>query len=282
MSASLTQMPWPATTGTSSRPTSAARSTLVRPQRSRAIDDLLADLGQVGVDGPAVLAGRPGRGGQQLVGLAEHGPDAEPEADQPAAGAAAGQGLVLGHEVAAPGGGRARPRPRARRPPPRAGPAPPARPPPPGWPGEPRLVWQNMSLTQVAPDSSSSAPLSMAPTRAISLVRWRPTGATSRSPHSNRVRSSPMPQISASDRWVWPLTSPGSTTPWSSPTTSAPGNRSATSAKGPTARTSPPAKATAPPARSPAGPMVRTWPPRTTVVGLMAAGGPGGTRGARG
>ena len=86
-------------------------------------------------------------------------------------------------------------------------------------------MWQNMSLTQVAPDSSSSAPLSMAPTRAISLVRWRPTGATSRSPHSNRVRSSPMPQISASDRWVWPLTSPGSTTPWSSPTTSAPGNR---------------------------------------------------------
>jgi hypothetical protein len=70
-----------------------------------------------------------------------------------------------------------------------------------------------MSLTQVAPDRSSSAPLSIAPTLAISLVRWRLAGAMIASSHSSRVRSSPMPHSSASDRWVWALTSPGSTTP---------------------------------------------------------------------
>jgi hypothetical protein len=101
---------------------------------------------------------------------------------------------------------------------------------------------------------------------AISLVRCRPAGTTIRVSHSNSVRSSPMPGISASDRWVWALTSPGSTTPWSSPTASASGKREATSTKGPTARISPSAKAAAPPARSPAGPMVRTCLPRTTVA----------------
>jgi hypothetical protein len=68
---------------------------------------------------------------------------------------------------------------------------------------EPWLVWQNMSLTQVTPDSSSSAPLSMAPTRAISRVRCLEAGVMIAASHSSRLRSSPMPHSSASDRCVW-------------------------------------------------------------------------------
>ena len=274
-------MPCPATTGTSSRPTSAARSTLVRPQRSRAPTTSSrtsarwvwtaqpcsrAALAEAASNSSVWPSTVPTPSRKPTSSLAAQRPArASCSAMKPATGWRSGSAMSSGPNATTP----RRPSSSSPSTTPRLA-------------SDPRLVWQNMSLTQVAPDSSSSAPLSMAPTRAISRVRCRPTGPTSRSPHSNRVRSSPMPQISASDRWVWPLTSPGSTTPWSSPTTSASGNRADTSANGPAARTSPPAKATAPPARSPAGPMVRTCPPRTTVVGLIAGPRRGGSRGARG
>jgi hypothetical protein len=60
------------------------------------LDDLLLDLSQVGVDGPAVGPGLGGRGDQQPVVLAEHRAHAQPEPDQVAGRAALGQGVVLG------------------------------------------------------------------------------------------------------------------------------------------------------------------------------------------
>jgi hypothetical protein len=168
----------------------------------------LLDLGQVGVHGPAVGLGLGRRGGQQLVALAEHCAHAQAEPDQVAGRAALGQSVVLGQH-------------RHHRPwvggvlgtegdPP--APSPPARRPPPGWPAS--LVGVAQHVVEAGnPRQQQLGPLSMVPTLAISRVRCRLAGVMIAASHSSRLRSSPMPHSSPSDRWMWALTSPGSTTP---------------------------------------------------------------------
>nr|WP_263997019.1 hypothetical protein [Mycolicibacterium vanbaalenii] len=84
---------------------------------------------------------------------------------------------------------------------------------------EPMLVWQNMSLTVVTPDSSISIARSAVPSAASSRVSTMPSGATIASAHSNRDSSEPMPVASDSDRWVWVEIRPGITRPVPSPCT---------------------------------------------------------------
>ena len=147
----------------------------------------------------------------------------------------------------------------------------------------PRFMCPNMSFTHVTPLETSSMPLRSAPTWAISRSSCTEAGTITAGAQSKSDRVSPIPGISASLRWVWALTKPGTTSPCSSPTTSASGWAERSSSQGPVARMTSPSIATAPSRRSPAGPIESTWPPRTRVTvigGVLRTGraGPGSAR----
>jgi hypothetical protein len=122
----------------------------------------------MGVDRPAALAGRPRRGGKQLVALAEQGAEPIRNPMRPAASQRSASAWCSSRKPATGCGSKTSSAPKATTPRRPIASSPSTTP---RLASEPMLVWWNMSLTQVTPDSSSSAPLSMAPTLAISAVR---------------------------------------------------------------------------------------------------------------